>query len=53
MTWRLPFARRLVESSDAFARPLATGFPREISGGHACAQAPEQRLRLPVSFSNR
>src|SRR3954454_23673601 len=38
---------------DCFAPPLAFGFPRVMSGGHACAQEPEQWLRRPVSLRNR
>src|SRR4051794_18385587 len=38
---------------DCLAPPLAFGFARVVSGGHACAHAPEQWLRRPVSLRNR
>jgi hypothetical protein len=32
---------------------FAAGAPLVVSGGHAVAQAPSQRLELPLSASNR
>jgi hypothetical protein len=49
----VPLRRALVESSDGLALPSASGFSRVVSGGQACAQAPEQRLAAVVSLRNR